>query len=153
MVCQLRDVNQALNAWPNAGKCTEVGQIGDGAFQELAHGIVLVNHDPRLRLQLPQTQANPFALPIHLQDVDLYLLAHFQHLAGVPNLAPGEFREVDQTIGSAQIYEGPEIGQTGHHSLADVSLVQLLQQLHFLLTPPVSHRQALGEDEAVALAV
>ena len=77
----------------------------------------------------------------------------FEHLARMVDPAPGELADMHQAVGAAEVDERAEVGQVADRPGAHLADFQLVQQL---LTPPrapLLHREALGENQAVAVAV
>src|SRR5262249_22445698 len=92
-------------------------------------------------------------LLIHREHLHLDLLADTQYLAGVVDAAPGELADMDEAIGTAQVHKRAEVGEVGDDTLPHLANLQLVQQLFAPLGTPFLYGQALGEDEAVAVAI
>src|SRR5690625_7962856 len=82
-----------------------------------------------MRLQLLQSQRNPFLILIKVQYNDVYLLTQLQNLAWVTDSTPGNIRDIQQTIDSTQIHKGTKIGQVFDHSFQYLSFLQACNNL------------------------
>ena len=60
---------------------------------------------------------------------------------------------MDQPIGTADVHEGPEVGDGGNPALPRLAFLQILDQPLLHRVAALLHRHALREDEAVAVAV
>ncbi len=60
---------------------------------------------------------------------------------------------MDESVRAADVDEGAEVADRGDATLADLALLQLLDQLLLHLVAPLLHGLALGEDQPVAMAV
>ncbi len=92
LIAQFGDVNQPFDVVVRqTSKGPEFDQFGDCALYQLAHCIFADRLGPRIRLQALQAEADALAFTVHIEYVDLNLIAHFQHLAGVSHPSPGQF--------------------------------------------------------------
>ena len=114
VVGQLRNVQQAFQAVFQADENAEIGQLGDGAGDDLA-GLVLARDvgRPRIFLELLEPQGDAAAALIDRQHLALDGLALFDHFAGMADLAgPRHVADVQQAVDPFfDLDEGTVIGQ------------------------------------------
>jgi hypothetical protein len=140
-------VDQPLDAVLDARERAEVGELGDLAADELADLVLVADLAPRLGLGPLEREGDLALLRVDPEDEDLDLLADPQDLRWVADPAPRELGEVDEPVRAADVDEGAEVADRGDPTLADLALLQLLDQ-------PLLHHVAafldglpLGEDE------
>ncbi len=73
-------------------------------------------------MEFLEAERDPFPLPVHAEDVHVYFVADLEHLARVVHPAPAQFRNVDQAVGPAQVYESTETGDVGDSTALRLSL-------------------------------
>src|SRR5436190_23497180 len=66
---------------------------------------------------------------------------------------PGQFADVDEAIGPAQVYERAKIAQTADQAAPDFALLQFFEQRFLAQITAATLSIALAEDQAAALAV
>ena len=108
---QLAGVNQTLDGFLDLDERAKRRDVGDRAADQLTKGIALVNGFPGVRLEAAQTQANAFAVGIHLDNHDFDFLTGRKHFAWVVDPLPGQLRNVGQAIGTTQIDKRAEVGK------------------------------------------
>ena len=150
---QLGDVDQPLNAGLDLGERAKIDHVGHQALDQLAQLVRFLDHGPRLWLQALQTEANAFPVVIQPQDIDLDLLADTHHLSGVPDPPPAQFRQMHQTIRTAQIDKCAKGTKAGDPAGAYLTLTQLRQQSLALRPAPLPLRAGGRQDQAALAAI
>ena len=143
----LRGVQQPFDARLDLHEGAIIDDADDASFDKLADLVALFHRAPRVGQQLFPAEADALALAVHLENVDLDLLAHAYDLFGVVHALPGQLGDVDQAIGAAQVHEGAKIAPARDAALEHVALVQ---RLHELFAPPLlpeAIRLPVGEDQ------
>jgi len=115
-------VNQAFDVVFDAGKGAEFGQAGNGALNQLTNLILGSLVTPRILKQLANGQADAFLVAVDGDDLDLDVLPDFENFTGMLNAVPGDFGEMNQTIGAANVDESAKLGQAGNAPGADFAL-------------------------------
>ena len=80
---------------------------------------------PRMRLQLLHAERNAPLGGIHLEHLDLDLLAHRQHVGGLVDAAPGNVGDVQQRVHAADIHESAVIGQAADRAVHGLAFLDL----------------------------
>ena len=83
----------------------ELGQLGDCAFDERAITVSQGNFIPGIGEELTNAEADAILVRVNANDFDADFLAFRQRLAGVCDVPPGDFCQVDQTFCAADIDE------------------------------------------------
>src|SRR6478609_2790854 len=126
---QLRDVHQALDALLDADERAERHQLGDLARHDLADRVGAGVQAPRVFLRGLERQRDPLAVEVDVEDLDRDLLADLNDLGRMVDVLPGQLGHVHQAVDTAEIDEGAEVDDRGHHTLADRALLQLVEEL------------------------
>src|SRR5690625_371085 len=126
---QLGDVHQALDAVLDAHEGAEGDQLGDLARDDLADGVGAGEQLPRVLLGRLQRQGDALAVHVHVEHLDVDLLTDLDDLGGVVDVLPGQLGDVHQAVDTAEIDEGAEVDDGGHRALADLALLQGLQEV------------------------
>ena len=129
-----RNVHESIQTGFEFDKCAVFLELYDFAFDDLTLGIVLVDDRPGLRRILLESQGNlPFLL-VHGQNFDVDCLSDGKSFLRMPELTPGDFRNVEQSVQSADVYKSTVIGKAHHFAFDDVADVQRLPDFgNFLL--------------------
>ena len=85
---QLRNMDQAFQAFFNAGKSPKINHIRYGSGDNLIHVIPLVYRFPGIRLQAFETQGNSTFILIGLHDINADFLPAFKNITRMPNTPP-----------------------------------------------------------------
>ena len=102
LVGKLRDVQQALKIILEFNEDTEVGDLGDLAFDDHAGAIRgWDGFDPRILMQLLEAEADALLLLVDFHDHALHVFALLEDLVGVRDLlGPGNIADVQKPIDS-----------------------------------------------------
>ncbi len=116
-------MKQPLNTQIDGDKSAEIHHARDAAFDQLPDSIMVIHYRPRIGLQLFQTERNSLPLPIHVEHIDVHLIAHLEYLAGMLHPPPTQFRDVNQPVGTTQVHKGAKIGNAGDLSMPRLPFV------------------------------
>src|SRR5689334_13525228 len=133
----LRDVHQALDPGLDLH---EGPVVGDGHHLALHPGPDRVlGRDvlPGIGLELLHPQADAFALPVDVQNLDLDLLANRDHLGGMRHSTVRHVGDVEQSVDATKVDESAEVGDVLDHALPHLADSQLLHQVLALVGPLV----------------
>src|SRR5690606_29958880 len=86
----LRGVQQPLDARLDLYEGAIIDDADDASFDKLADLVALFHRAPRVGQQLFPAEADALALAVHLENVDLDLLAHAHDLFGMVHALPGQ---------------------------------------------------------------
>src|SRR5215203_3586587 len=150
---ELGNVHQALDALLDPDERTERNQLGDLPRYDLADLMGTSEGLPRVFLSGLQRERYPLPVHVHVQHLDGDLLADLHHLGGVVDVLPGQLGHVHQAVHAPKIDEGAEVDDRGHHTLADLALLQLGQEILPYLGLGLLQPGAPGQDDVVAVLV
>ncbi len=95
LVSHLGDVDQALDAVTEVNERAEGHELGDGALDDGADGVLLDERAPRILGGLLETEGDALAIQIDVENLDLDLLADLDELGGVVDVVPRELGDVE----------------------------------------------------------
>ncbi len=130
-VAQFRNMDKSFKVIIDLGECAKLGQAGDLAFYQLADLVLCYIIIPRIVLELSQGESDAFAFSVDADDFYLYFLPDLQHLFGVVDMVPGNFREMHQAVGAVDIHKCTEISQAGDPARVYHALFQIFKQSRF----------------------
>src|SRR5690606_23884750 len=148
---QLGDVHQALDALLDADERAERHQLGDAARDDLPDLVGAGELLPRVLLRRLERQRDPLALHVDVQDLDGDLLADLDDLGGVVDVLPGQLGDVHQAVDPAEVDERAEVDDRGHDALADLALLQRVEEGLADLALRLLQPGAAGQDHVVAV--
>ncbi len=106
-------VQEAIDALFNLHERAVGGQVAHAALDHSTHGVVIIDHVPRVALRLLHAQRNFHLLVVDFQHNDFNFIANRNQFAGVVDaFGPGHFRNVHQALDT--FFEFDE-GSIGHH--------------------------------------
>src|SRR5699024_714476 len=126
---QLGDVHETLDAVLDAHERAERHQLGDLARDDLAERVGAGDQLPRILVGRLQRQGDELAVEVNVEDLGRDLRAHLDDLGRVVDVPPGQLGDVHQAVDAAEIDERAEVGDGGHGALADLPLLQGLQEV------------------------
>ena len=148
----LGDVDQSLDPLLQLHEGAVVGDRHNLAAHPRADRIAVLDVRPGVRQQLLQSQRDALPVPVDVQHLDIEAAPDRHHLGRMADAAPGHVGDVKQSVQTAQIDEGAEVGDVLHHPLADLSGQKLLHQCGALLLPlALEDHPARHDDVAAAL--
>src|SRR6202521_4088837 len=150
---QLRNVQQALDTVADLEEGAVLLDLCDLALDDGAGREALLDVIPGILAQLAKAERDPRCFRIQLDDLDLHVLSHLEHIADVGDAVPGELGDMDQAVGSAQVDERAVGRQSGHLALDLIADLQLFEELAPLARTILVEGRLLADDQPVALAV
>jgi hypothetical protein len=152
-VRELGDVDQALDAVGDLDEGAEGHELGDLAVDDLAHLVLAGELLPRVLLGGLQRQRDALALEVHVQHLDVHLVADLDDLGGVVDVLPGQLGDVHEPVDAAEVHEGTEVDDAGDHTAPDLALLQGGEELVAELALGLLEELAPREDDVVAVLV
>src|SRR5689334_1823950 len=150
---QLGDVDQALDPGNDLGEGAERDDLGDPARHDVALLGLVDDALPRIGLGLLEAERDALAVAVDVEHLDAHLLADLEHLGRMVHVAPGELRDVDQTVDAVEIDERAEVDDVGDLALdLDARRQPVEDLLTGLLALLLEHRPP-RQDDVVAAAV
>ena len=153
LVRELADVDEALEAVPDADECPEVHELRDRSVDHVANVEVGHGRVPRVRLEPADREADAPSLVVDVDDFGLDLLADLVAGFGVVDLVPGQLALVDEAVNPAEVDEDAERGDRAHRPGDLLADLEAAEQLVALLAALLVEGDLLRQDEAVRLAV
>ena len=83
---------------------------------------------PRIFLGCLEGQGHALAVQVHLENLDGNGLANLDNLGRVVDVLPGQLGNVNQTVHATQVHECTEVDDGGDNALADLTLLQLVEE-------------------------
>src|ERR1700687_1856668 len=146
-------MEQALDAVADLQEGAVFLDLGDFALDDRTGREPLLDVVPGVLAELAQAEGDPRGVGVELDDLDTHILTDLENVGDIRHPVPGEFGDVDQAVGGAQVDEGAVGGQTGNLALDLVADAQLLEELAALARPVLVEGGLLADDQPVALAV
>src|SRR5699024_8464546 len=150
---QLGDVNQAFDALFDANERTEWDELGDLAWHDLAHSVGACEYAPWIFLSCRQGEGYALAVQIDVENLYGDLVAYGDNLGWVVNVLPGQLGNVNQAVYAAQVDECAEVDDGRDNALADLALLQLVQELGTNLGLGLLQECTAGQNNVVTLLV
>ena len=117
-------MHQAFHTLFDLGKAAVVGEVGDGGLHARAFRVAAGDFDPRIVAQLLHAQADAVLLAVELEDLDLDLVAHVDHLGRMANALPGHVGDVQQAVHAAEVDERAVVGEVLDDALDALAFLQ-----------------------------
>src|SRR5699024_8879388 len=150
---QLGDVHQTLNALLDAHERAERHELGDLARDDLADRVGPGEVPPRVLLRGLEREGHALAVQVDVEHLDRDLLAHLDDLGRVVDVLPGQLGDVDEAVDPAEVDRRTEVDDRGHDALADLALLQLVQELGADRGLGLLEPRTAREDDVVAVLV
>src|SRR5690606_33122587 len=132
---------------------TERNELGDLARCDLADRVGAGEDLPRVLLRRLERQGDALAVEVDLKDLDGDLLANLDDLRGVLDVLPGQLGDVDETVDAAKVNERTEVDDRRNLALADLALVQVVEEVRARLGLRLLEQGAARENHVVAVLV
>src|ERR1019366_4977351 len=124
----LADVYEALHAGFEFHKGAVVGDVDHAADDAAVHRVALRHRLPRVRLQLLDAERDALLGPVELENFDVDVLAHLQHLRRMRDAAVGHIGDVQQAVDATQIDESAVFGEVFDRAHDGRALGEMLQR-------------------------
>ena len=108
---------------------------------------------PGIFLHCTQRKAYPTTIAVNTDDFDGNFFANLDQVIGVLEVVPAHFAEMDQTICAANIDECAEISNAGDTTCADITFLQIFQNLIADHIAGFVTGSTFAENKALSLAV
>ena len=92
-------------------------------------------------------------LEVHVEDLDVDLVADRDDRGRVLDVLPAELGDVDQPVHPAEVDERAEVDDRGDHAVAPLARAQVREEVPALLLLGLLEPGAAREDDVVAVAV
>src|ERR671914_2173053 len=148
---QLGDVHQALDALLDPDERAERHQLGDPSWHDLPDLVGAGELLPGVFLCRLERQRDPLALHVDVEHLDGDLLADLDDLRWVVDVLPGQLGDVHQAVDPAEVDERAEVDDARHHALADLALLQGVEEGLADLALGLLQPGAAGQDHGVAV--
>ena len=116
-LCQFGDVDEAFDTLQDLDECAKRDDLGGAAVHDVALLVALEDSLPRIGLGLLKTERDALTIAVHVEHLDLDLLADLEQLRRMIDMAPREFGDMDQTIDTIEVDEGAEVDDVRNETL------------------------------------
>ena len=137
-------MHQPFHPGLELGERPKLGQFRDLGRHRIADVVLGFDARPGIFLDLLETERDLLVLAIDAHHAHVDLLADTQHLRRMLDLSPGQLRQVNQPVSSAEVHKGAKVCQRGDAPVANLACLKLRQQAVLLLRSPLLGRRALG---------
>src|SRR6185436_7721674 len=125
----LGDVDEPLDPLLQLHEGAVIGDRDDLALDPLGDRVPLVDVFPRIGRELLHAEGDALLLRIEREHLYLHLVPDRDELGRVAHAAPGHVGDVEEAVDPAQVDEGAEVGDVLDDALADLPLLDVLEQL------------------------
>src|SRR6478752_906624 len=150
---ELRDVHEALDAVGDADERAEGDELGDLARSDLADRVRAGEDLPRVLLRRLERQRDALAVEVDLEDLDGDFLTHLDDLGGVLDVLPRQLGDVHEAVDAAEVDERAEVDDRRDRALADLALVQVVEERGARLRLRLLEQRTAREHDVVAVLV
>ena len=137
----------------DANERTERNELGDLARCDLTDRVGAGEHLPRVFLGGLERERHALAVEVDLEDLDGDFLAHLDDLGCVLDVLPRELRDVHETVDATEVDERTEVDDRRHRALADLALVQVVEEVRARLRLGLLEQRTAREHDVVAVLV
>ena len=149
----LRNVDQTLDALAHLDECAERHELGDATVDQLIHRVAVGEDLPRVRLGRLQRQRDALLGEVHVEDLNIDLVAHGHDLARVIDVLPTELGDVNEPVHAAQVHEGTEVDDRRDDAVPTLAGLKIVQEVATLLLLGLFEPGAARKHHVVAVAV
>ncbi len=146
-------MGETFDAFFQADENTERCNLSHGSLDDHLGGEAVSQGRPGIWLAAPDAEGDFLLHAVEGKDVDINLGAGLEDFAGTRYAAPGEFGDVGEAIGAAEVDEGAKAGQVADATFANLADLEFVEELLPAFGSQFPFRGPLGEDEAVATPV
>ena len=149
----LAHVYEPLDALLELHEGPVVGYGDHLACHPAVDGVLGLHLVPGVGLQLLVAEADPLALHVELEHHDFDLVPDGEYLRGVTDPAPGHIGDMEQPVDTAQIDEGPVVGEVLEDAFHLEALLEDFHRPVLGLLPLLLQQHPPGQHYVAALAV
>ena len=149
----LRDVDQSLDSVANLDERAERDQLGDAAIDQLADLVALGELLPWILLGGLEREADALTTAVDVEHLHADLIADGDDRTRMVHVLPREFRDVDEPVHAAEVHEGTEVDDAGHHARPDLAGPQVVEEVLALFLLGLLEPGTAGEHHVVAVLV
>ncbi len=146
-------MDETLDVVADLHERAERHELGHTAVGDVADLELLDELLPRIVLGLLEAEGDTLAGKVHIQHLDLDLVAHRDDLGRVIDVAPGELGDVHESVDAAEVHERAEVDDRGDGTGKDHALDELVEDLLALLLAVLFEHHTAGEHDVVAVAI
>src|SRR5262249_47965328 len=100
-----------------------------------------------------QRQRDPLAVHVNVEHLDRDILSHLHDLARMVDVLPGQLGDVHEAVDAAEVDECAEVDDRADDTLADLALLQRVQEVLANLALGLLKPGPAGQDHVVAVLV
>ena len=145
--------NETVKARLDLHKCTEVRQLDDLSFDEVALGILLCLLHPRIRKRILYRERDALCITINALDKDIELLTNLKHLRWMLDAVPCKIRDVSKPIHAADIDERTVVDKALDCTTHNLLRLNCREHSLFLLRAVALEKSAAREDKTTFLNI
>ena len=155
MLCpgHLRNVDQALHALLQFHKRSVVRDTHDFAIHPVANRVFVLDIFPWMRCKLLHSQGDPLALLVVVEHLYLDVVTNGQHFRRMSDPAPGNIRNVQQTVQTTQVDKPTEVRDVLHRAFAYLADFQRFKNLFAQALPLGLQHDPPGNDDITPVLV
>src|SRR5690606_34592066 len=124
----LGNVDQAFDARLQFHESAVFGDVGDGAIDLRADGILGGDAFPRIAFELLHAEADALRFGVDANDLNGDGVTDVDHFARVVDPLVAHIGDVEQAVDAAEVHEGAVIGDVLHHTFAHLAFGELVDQ-------------------------
>src|SRR3569623_2937339 len=143
----LADMDQAFDAFLELDEGAIAHHVDNRPLHAAADRILVGDIFPGTGRLLLEAQRNLFLLAIDMQDLHFDFLIDRHQLRRMADAAPAHVGNVEQTVDTAQIDEGAELGNVLDRALAELADFQIAQQARLFLGAFAFDQRAAADDD------
>ena len=150
---KLGDVDETLDAREDLDEGAERDDLRHRALDDVALLVALEHVLPRVALRLLETERDPLALAVDVQDLHVDRLADLEHLGRMVDVAPRKLGDVNEAVHPVEVDERAEVDDVRDRPLDLVAGVEVVEDPLPLILALLLEHGAAREDDVVARAV
>ena len=148
-----RDVDQTFDAGFQFNKRTIVGDVCHAALMDRAQWELAFDAVPWIVLKLLHTKADTMRFLVDLDDLDFHRFADCDDFGRMVDAAPGHVGDVQQTVDTAQVHEGPVFGDVLDHTVDGVAFLDFANHLGALFGAGFFQNSAARDNDVATATV
>ena len=146
----LGNVDESLDPGLELDERTVRQHVDDLAADPGADRVLRLDTRPGALFLLLETERDAFLGLVDLEDLDLDVLINLQELARVVDSPPAHVGDMKQSVETAEVDEGAELGDVLDDALADLADLDVLEELLLLLVALLLDQTTTRHDDVHA---